>query len=238
MMRLLALRIRNQFLDWAGAWWFMVSLVAGNLVGPFIGLAVWTDDGYFLALAGVQLLTASYENHTFAESVYDGRLGHELLKPQPVVLGPLGENIAIRLWHGVAGLPVIVVAAVLLGVSYRWQAVVLALPALLGAAVLRFLFTWLLALAAFWTERVHALVAFGNLLAFLLGGGAAPVAALPEPWRSVALASPFYAMLGLPADMVTGAAGWGGHLLWVPVLGGAAVVVWRAGVRRYTAVGA
>jgi ABC-2 type transport system permease protein len=253
ILRLLAARTRRQFLDWSGGWWFTLTLVANETLGPLVGLFVWStvfpDDptvvSYFIALIAVQLMTASYENHTFSETVYLGTVSHELLKPQPVVIGPIGENLAIRIWMTMFGLPLAVLAGFALGASYHWRHLLLALPALIGAAVLRFLFTWILALAAFWTERVHAVVTFGWVLIFLLGGGAAPVAVLPEPWRAVAVTLPFHAMLGLPADIATGAvsgvgavAAIGRAVVWILVLGALATAVWRAGVRRYTVIGA
>lgn len=251
--QLVAIRVRNQFMDWSGAWWFTMTLVANHAIGPLIGLVVWSavmpsgqaPVSYYVALVAVQLLTASFENHTFSESVYDGRVSHDLLKPQPVIIGPMGENIAIRIWMGMFGLPLTVVTALLVGASYRWSEALLAVPALIGAAVLRFLWTWLLALAAFWTERVHAIVAFGNILIFLLGGTAAPIALLPEPLRSIALALPFHAMLGLPAEIATGAVHGSGagsailmQLVWGVAFAAVAAVVWRRGVRRYAVIGA
>ncbi|WIX80140.1 ABC-2 family transporter protein [Amycolatopsis carbonis] len=247
--RLLALAVRRQFLEWAGTWWFTASLVVNYAIGPLIGLVVWSavlpGDArivrYFVALVAVHLLTASFEDYTFAESVYDGKISARLLEPQPVVLGPAGENLAIRLWLALFGLPLTVVVALVTGATYRWQDVLLALPSLVLAAVLRFLWTWLLALAAFWTERVHAIVALGNILVFLLGGIAAPLADLPASWQSVASLLPFHAMLGLPADIASGTLPASGVALqagWCVVFALAAVVVWRSGVRRYTAVGA
>lgn len=248
---LTAHRVRRQFLDWSGGWWFTLTLVANETLGPLVGLFVWStvfpDDprvvSYFIALIGVQLMTASYENHTFSETIYQGTVSHELLKPQPVVIGPIGENLAIRVWMTLFGLPLAVLAGYLLGASYHWGNLLLALPALIGAAALRFLFTWILALAAFWTERVHAVVMFGWVIVFLLGGGAAPVALLPEPWRAVAVTLPFYAMLGLPADIATGtvdgaAVALARALAWILGFGALALAVWRAGVRRYTVIGA
>lgn len=253
VLRLTALRVRRQFLDWSGGWWFTLTLVANEALGPLVGLFVWStvfpDDprvvAYFIALTAVQMMTASYENHTFSETVYQGTVSHELLKPQPVVIAPVGENIAIRIWMTLFGLPLVVLAGLGLGASYRWQSLLLALPALAAAAVLRFLFTWILALTAFWTERVHAVVAFGGVLIVLLGGTAAPISLLPEPWHTIAATLPFHAMLGLPADIATGAIDGAATvtalargLAWILVFAALAVVVWRSGVRRYTVVGA
>lgn len=253
VLRLTALRVRRQFLDWSGAWWFTLTLVANEALGPLAGLFVWSAVSpgdprvvsYFVALIAVQMMTASYENHTFSETVYQGTVSHELLRPQPVVIGPIGENVAIRIWMTLFGLPPAVLAGLALGASYRPPDLLLALPALAGAAVLRFLFTWTLALTAFWTERVHAVVSFGGILVALLGGAAAPVSLLPGPWHTVAVALPFHSMLGLPADIATGAvhgpaavAALGRSLAWTAAFTALAVVVWRAGARRYTAVGA
>jgi ABC-2 type transport system permease protein len=253
VLLLTGVRVRRQFLDWSGGWWFLLTLVANEAIGPLVGLFVWSAVfpgdprvvSYFVALIAVQLMTASYENHTFSESVYQGTVSHELLKPQPVVIGPVGENLAIRSWLTIFGVPLAALAGAALGASYHWQRLLLAFPALLLAAVLRFLFTWILALAAFWTERVHAVVGFGSILITLLGGSAAPVSLLPEPWHTVATALPFHAMLGLPADIATGTVGGGAAVAgyaralgWILVLGAAAAFVWRRGIRRYTVVGA
>jgi ABC-2 type transport system permease protein len=249
LLRLLGLRVRNQFLDWSGSWTFTTTLVINHAIGPLIGLVVWTavlpgdqtTVNYFVALMGVYLVTASFESYTFSEAVYDGRVSHDLLKPQPVIIGPAGENIAIRIWLAIFGLPLTVMVAVIAGAGYRWSALALAVPALLGAAVVRFLWTWLLALTAFWTERVQAIVAFSNILIYLLGGTAAPIADLPEPWRSVAMVLPFHAMLGLPAEIATGAAVGAAYLLqlgWGITFAALAAVVWRFGIRRYSVVGA
>jgi ABC-2 type transport system permease protein len=253
VLRLTVLRVRRQFLDWSGGWWFTLTLVVNEALGPLVGLFVWStvfpDDprvvSYYVALIAVQMMTASYENHTFSETVYQGTVSHELLKPQPVVIGPIGENVAIRIWMSLFGLPLAALAGLGLGASYHWPHLLLAVPALTGAAVLRFLFTWILALTAFWTERVHAVVTFGGVLIVLLGGAAAPISLLPEPWHTIAATLPFHAMLGLPADIATGAidgaatvAALGRGLAWILAFAALAVVVWRSGVRRYTVVGA
>lgn len=253
ILRLLRLEIWRQILGWSGAWWFLIALVLGQAVTPLLGLFVWLqvpDTGhrigsYYLAVICVALLTASFENHTFAQGIYSGDVAAALLKPQPPVIVPLGENLAIRLWMILLGIPLIALVAWVTDASYAPIAALAALPALVLAAALRFLFVWTLAMAAFWTERVHAVVAFGGVMIFLLGGSAAPVALIPEPLRTIAQLLPFRSMLGFPAEIATGAlsgagiaAGYAVTLLWTAVLGGCAVGAWRLGVRRYSSVGA
>ncbi|TCC22936.1 hypothetical protein E0H58_21440 [Kribbella speibonae] len=253
ILRLVRLEIWRQVIGWSGAWWFIVTLVLGQAVAPLLGLFVWRQvpgagpqvGSYYLAVIGVALLTASFENHTFAQAIYNGGIAAALLRPQPAVIGPLGENLAIRLWMFVLGIPLLAVVGFAAGVSFTPLAVLAAVPALVLAAVLHFLFVWSLAMAAFWTERVHAVVAFGTVLVFLLGGSAAPNALLPDPLRTIAQVLPFRSMLGFPAELATGtlssadaAAGYAVAVLWTVVLAGCAVGAWRLGIRRYSTVGA
>lgn len=250
--RLLAGYLRRSFLNWMGGRSFLLTLVANQAVTPLIGLAVWSTalggsaavSAYFVALLAVRLLTVSYENHTFSEGIYEGRFADDLLRPHAAVIAPIGENLAIRVWHALLGLPVLAGAVLLTGAAFAPGDVAAALPALVLAAALRFLWTFLLALTAFWTERVHAVVGFGETLIFLLGGEAAPVQFLPEALRPWAAALPFRAMLGFPAEVASGAldpagllAGYAWQVLWLAVLGAAAALVWRRGIRRYVAVG-
>ncbi|HWD83793.1 MAG TPA: ABC-2 family transporter protein [Kribbella sp.] len=245
---LLGFRLRQEVLEWSGAWWFLLTLVVQAVVAPLIGLFVWSavypdDPGigrYYVAVILVTLMTESFEQHTFSETIYNGTLSHELLRPQPVVLGVLGTNLAIRAWLTLLGAPIVLLTAVALRVGFDWWAVLRSVPYLVLAAALVFLWTFLLSLTAFWTDRVHAVVGFGGQVMFLLGGTAAPIGVLPQGWRRVAEVLPFYGMNGLPASVAAGTSAGGSlgyQLGWVLVLVGVVVVLWRAGVRRYTAVG-
>jgi ABC-type uncharacterized transport system permease subunit len=250
--QLLGFRIRQQVLEWSGAWWFLLTLVVQAVVAPLIGLFIWSavypDDPaiarYYVAVMLVTLMTESFEQHTFSGRIYDGTLSHELLRPQPVVIGVLGENLAIRGWLTLLGAPIVLLTGISLQAGFDWRSVVLSLPCVALAAVLVFLWTFLLSMTAFWTDRVHAVVGFGGQLIFLFGGTAAPINLLPDLWRRIAELSPFYGMNGLPAEIASStpyggsfATALGYQLVWVVVFVVIVAVVWRAGVRRYTAVG-
>jgi ABC-2 type transport system permease protein len=231
---------------------FVFTLVINQAAMPLIGLAVWTAalpgqprlSTYFVALLFVQLMTVSQENETLSYSITSGELSDSLLRPHPVVLATIGENVALRLWHLIVSLPLLIGVALLTHLPIRGSQIVLALPALLGAATLRFLFTYTLALTAFWTGGANSIVSFGSSLVFLLGGGAAPIALLPSSLRAWGEAMPFCAMSGLPAEIASGSlqgsalqrgclwqGGWLLVFLWL------SVALWRAGIRRYTAAG-
>ncbi|HWI63362.1 MAG TPA: ABC-2 family transporter protein [Symbiobacteriaceae bacterium] len=251
MIRILGGYVRQEFLKWLAWRSFAFTLVAQAVVTPLIGLAVWSAAApgkrmldYFLVLMIVRLLTSSYEDHTFSERIYIGWFADDLLRPHPPVLAPLGENLAMRIWHVIIGLPLVALIAVIAPPAVRWQDAMLAVPALVLAAALRFLLTYTLSLSAFWTERAHSAVGLGNTLIFLAGGEAAPIFLMPSGLRPWAQVLPFRSMLGFPAEVATGslsgtdvAFGYLLQLLWLVLLVRASRSVWRAGIRRYTVVG-
>ena len=110
--------------------------------------------------------------------------------------------------------------------------------------MVRFLVEWTLALAAFWTTRVGAINQGYYVAALFLSGQVAPLVLFPASVRAVAAVLPFRWMISFPAELLLGRltpaqaaaglaiqAGWLGLALLILKL------VWRAGVRRFTAVG-
>jgi ABC-2 type transport system permease protein len=116
----------------------------------------------------------------------------------------LATNIAIRLWHLLFGLPLLVVLAVASQVSLGAWSLLLALPSVVLASAVRFVFTYTLAMTAIWTQRAHGAVGMGETLIFLLGGTAAPLTLLPDALRTPGESLPFWSMLGAPAEVAAG----------------------------------
>lgn len=252
ILRLLAISTQREILQWLTGRAFVITLMINQAVAPLIGLAVWSValpgnsqiSTYYVALLAIQLMTVSYENHTFSNAIYDGTFSQELLKPQPTVLGQLGTNIAMRLWHLLFGLPIIVLVGLVAHTSWDIHMILLALPALLLAAILRFLFTYLFALSAFWTEQAHGIVGLSESLVFLLGGSAAPIARFPSSLRPLVETLPFHSLLGFPAEIMSSQlnykqilGGYGWQMFWILVFLLAVSATWRAGLRRYSAIG-
>jgi ABC-2 type transport system permease protein len=254
LLLLVALRIRMEVLEWSGTWWFLLTLVVQAVLGPLIGMFVWSAvypadsyvATYYVALLLVTVMTESFEQFTFSEKIYDGTISHDLLRPQPVIINTIGTNIAIRIWLTVMGIPVALLTGFAFGVSLTWAAVLSALPVFVLGAALSFCWIFMLSLTAFWTERVHSIVGFGWTLNSLLGGTIAPLAFLPEPLHDIGRILPFYGMLGLPADVAAGRVhglapvltGLAYQAGWIAAFITSAVLLWRAGIRRYTVVGA
>jgi ABC-2 type transport system permease protein len=249
----LALRYTyRSFLGWTVFRSFLFTLVVNQAVTPLLGLAIWSAalpdqpgiSTYFVALLAVQLLTVSYEYHTVSMGIYDGSLNDWLLRPHQVVLSALGENIAMRIWHLCIGMPILVVVAIVADVTLETSDVIAATPAFVIAGILRFLFTYALALSALWGQQAGGVTELGSTMIFLLGGMAVPISLFPERFRPLGEALPFRAMLGFPAEVASGQldtseviAGYGWQALWLAVLVPVTSWTWRLGVQRYTALG-
>jgi ABC-2 type transport system permease protein len=129
-------------------------------------------------------------------------------------------------------------------VSFTWQGVLLFLPALLAAWLLRFFWGYALALLAFWSTRADSLLAVQDALVFLLAGQVAPVALLPGMIQTAAILLPFRYMLGFPVEVLLGglapaelALGFALQAGWLLAALGLYQLLWRHGLRRYSAVG-
>ncbi len=251
-LRLLAVYAKRSFLAWFVARSFLFTLVVNQATMPLLGFAVWSAalpdradvSTYYVAILAVQLITVSYEYHTVSQAIYGGELSDDLLRPHPAVLVPLGTNLAMRLWHLLVGLPLLGLIIWLADIAFEGRDLMLAIPALVGAAAMQFLFTYCLALSAIWTQQAGGITGMGSTLVFLLGGMAAPVQLFPEQVRPLIEALPFRAMLGFPAELASGmlgdgeiAAGFAWQLTWLAVLLAVTPLVWSRGTRHYMAVG-
>jgi len=251
-LRLTLMYTKRSFLEMMAWRTFLYTLVINQAVTPLLGLAIWSaalpnQEGistYFAALLVAQLLTVSYEYHTVSMLVYEGHLNDWLLRPHPVVLGALGMNIANRIWHLLIGVPIIAAVVLFTSVSFQPAHVIAAIPAVLVAGFLRFMFTYSLSLSALWGQQAGGVTELGSTLIFLLGGMAVPISLFPDRFRPFGEALPFRAMLGFPAEIASGqlttlqvAAGYGWQLLWLAVMVPLTAHTWSAGARRYTALG-
>lgn len=224
--------------------WSTVSVASGGAVG---GYTRGDFAAYFLALMVINNITYSWIMHEYEYRVREGTLSAALLRPLHPIHADLADNGASKM----VSTPLILLMAVLLGLVFRptvvlvpW-AVAAFVPAVLLAYLLRFLLEWTLALAAFWTTRVSALNQAYYVALLFLSGQVAPLSLFPRAVQSLAAALPFRWMIAFPLELLLGKLtpvqaliGFGVQAIWILA---ALVVVrfaWRAGVRRYSAVGA
>lgn len=230
---------------------------------PLVMLALWdaaVADGpvqgfgrdeiarYFVATLLVRQLASAWLVWEVNFDIRSGALSAQLLRPV--------DPLLVKLVPMLAAVPLRVAVLVpLLATCVAFRPGLLAWPGL--AAFL--LFLWATAMAWLLTVLVQTLFAalafvldktdglFGVYLAVwgLLSGYVAPMAMYPETAASVLRWLPFRGTLAVPVELLAGvlpAERAGPDLLaqaaWVAVLGVAARLAWRAGLRRYGAFGA
>lgn len=224
--------------------WTVVSEGSGGRVGDFTagGFAA-----YYVVLMVVNHVTYTWVMYEYEYRVRQGQLSFALLKPVHPIHSDVADNISAKL----TTLPFMVLIAVGLGflfgasVSPAPWTIALFIPALFLAFLVRFLLEWTLAQAAFWTTRVGAINQTYFFLMLFLSGQIAPLALLPLPVRVTGNILPFRWMIGFPVELLLGRLtpaqallGLAAQGAWV-ALGLLLVrVVWRAGVKVYSAVGA
>jgi ABC-2 type transport system permease protein len=163
---------------------------------------------------------------------------------------PIHSDIADNVSSKLITLPTMILIAAGLAVGFHasispapW-AVAVFIPVLLLAFLVRFLLEWTLAQAAFWTTRVSAINQTYFVLMLFLSGRFTPLTLLPGPIQVAAAILPFRWMIGFPVELLLGRltlaealTGFGVQAAWL-LLGFVLLrIVWRAGVRNYSAVG-
>ena len=233
-----------------------------DIISPIVYLAVWSavaGDGavggyrqgdfvtYYLVFMAVTHLTAAIEVYTFGPMIQHGRLSPHLLRPMHPIWVAVARNLAYKVVSMLFLLPVWLVLFLLLRPPFQADplAIGLFIPALTLAGLLSFLVGTCFALLAFWTTRSFSFWEIWMGLTFLLGGQVAPVAVLPGLVQTLAVALPMRYTLGFPIEVLLGrsqgldlALGFAIQAGWIAAAGVAVVLIWRAGIKRYAAVGA
>jgi ABC-2 type transport system permease protein len=203
-------------------------------------------DRYFLSAFLVRQFSVVWVVYAFEEDALQGRLSPYLLQP----LHPLWRYVAAHLGEQLTRLPF---AALIAAVFFAVQPQAFWLPSFGGfllawlaiwmAFAIAFLFQSLIAALCFWSEKASALERLQFIPFLFLSGLLAPLTAFPPAVRAWAQWTPFPYLIDFPARVLAGQpvdllAGFGAQLAWIALLLPLVLLLWRAGVRRYSAMGA
>jgi ABC-2 type transport system permease protein len=238
-------------------------LMLSTVISPLISLLIWRtvlDHGvrlpldrpqfvtYYVLLGLVSMLTGVWEAPYTAEAIRLGRLSPELLRPAPVILQPIANNVGEKIVKLPLLLPIVAGVALLFADDFSlptaplaWLLFLFSLPV---AAAINFLLDYLVGLLAFWLDDVGGLIRVLGLVRGFLAGRLVPLALFPPALGPLLDAQPFRYTLSFPLEVVTGALdadallrGFAWQVVWLLVLIGAYRVVWRRGLRLYSSVG-
>lgn len=205
---------------------------------------------YFVVLFALQFLVGAFnEDYQISEEIRNGLINQFLLKPINYYAYRLSIFAAARLVSGgIVLLPILLIVVPFFGhhLAFHWVLwrVALAIPAAALAAMVQFTIAYCFGLLTFWFLEIQGFVILSMAIEAVLGGQMFPLDLLPAKLLLVAKYLPFYYQMYFPAAILTGRVdhawavrGLVVQLCWVVVLMGCSLLLWRRGLRRYTAVG-
>jgi ABC-2 type transport system permease protein len=224
--------------------WSIVSNSGGGSIGDYTARGF---AGYYVVYMVVNQFTYTWLMFEFEYRIREGLFSFALLKPVHPIHSDIADNISSKL----VTLPAMILIASVLGIVFQaslspqpW-AILLFIPVLLMAFMVRFLLEWTLAMAAFWTTRVSAINQTYFILMLFLSGQIAPLSLLPGPVQVAAEILPFRWTIGFPVELLLGRLtladaliGMGVQAVWIVVGVILLRFIWKAGVKNYSAVGA
>lgn len=204
---------------------------------------------YFLVTLVVRHATSSWVAWQLGRDIRQGTLSLRLLRPVHPLLAYVAESVTSVPLRLVVAAPVVLLGAWLTDpapLTSDPRALALVPLALAQSLALSVVIALLVGSTSFfWESGVKAMDVV--LLVFMLTSGyLVPLELFPAPARQVLDALPFRYQLALPVELLVGvhdadpahaAALCGRQTLFLSGLGGALVVVWRRGVRRFEAYG-
>jgi ABC-2 type transport system permease protein len=235
------------------------------LVSPIVYLAVWTTVAntqggvggltandfttYYLTLLIVDNLTSDITIHLLGYKIQDGTLSGELLKPiHPILTNTLVNNLAFKALTLIALIPVWLGLCLLFQPDFSavtLPSLLLAVPAIVLGFGISFLLGAALTCVAFWTTRIYSVGEFYWAIIILFSGQFAPLDLMPPFIQQASQFLPFQLfkyfpiqlILGrLPAEVIVRDFVMG--VVWFVAALVIFQVVWRAGLKRFSAVGA
>lgn len=230
---------------------------------PLVMLAVWLSlakDGpvggytagdfiaYYLLSFYLRQMTSVWVAWELDYEIRHGDLSVKLLHPMNPIHEYVSFNLADKILRGILFTPILLIVPLLVpGVTLAVTPVNVALfaLALTGAWLLRYLSQYTLGLFSFWFSQATALSDVFWMLLLLFGGGVAPLELLPQPLQAIANYLPFRFMIAFPIQIMMGqlsagqiAVGFAATVGWTLIFYLAYWIVWRKGIRQFSAFGA
>jgi ABC-2 type transport system permease protein len=241
------LRVAVSFVPLLGAVYLWQAAFNGK--SSFAGYTFESMVAYFITMILIDTATSPNEDDfQIAEDIREGRINALLLKPLDYRLYRFHLYAAARLVQAAFAIVPLAIAMIWLGSYFsgtHWLAnLPLALAATVGAALIQFFFCFTLAMIAFWILDIGSVTFIIYSVEFLLGGHIFPLDAMPHWLQSLCLGLPFAYETFFPAAILIGhihgaalVQGFAWQWFWVAFFFVLSGLLWKRGLRQYTAVG-
>lgn len=240
--------------------WFLISLI-----NPLILLLFWkgasvtssVDAGwqlsditlyYLLMVIANTFLSVHIEENIAYIDIQEGYLANYLVKPVSYIAYKFFHELSYRLFESVFGVVFLIVlfAALRFAITLPHDAVAVAMvgAVFLLAYCMSFLFKMILGLTAVWTTDFSGLSQIIGVVILITGGFIMPIRLFPDQLQRIIYALPFPYMFYFPVATILGYYSQrevlriiGIQAIWIAVLYFFYRLVWRNGVKQFTAVG-
>jgi ABC-2 type transport system permease protein len=228
---------------------------------PLVSLALWSAVAasapvggftqrdfvaYFLATVVVRQLSGSWVVWELIQEIKSGALSSRLLKPIHPLIAYSAENLAAIPLRALFAFPIALIGLTKGGARLPGTPALVAafLLALAGAWIITYFVMAIIGTLSFFMESSASIFEAWLACFMLLSGYLVPLQLFP-PWlRQVTDLLPFRYMLGFPVELLIGSSTHhqivrGLIIQWGYCLASCAgaLVIWRAGVRRFSAFG-
>lgn len=239
---------------------FLVWLLVTTL--PLVMLALWSSVAseapfrgfgskefvaYYLSGLIVRNVTGSWVGWQISEEIRLGTMAMRLLRPLHPYVAFATSHVAAIPFRLVVALPVAVILLLSSGASALTSEPLqlgLLAPSLALGWMINFNLVFILGTISFWATKTMALMNVYFALFSLFSGYLLPITLLPAIVRDIAYVLPFRYGFSAPVELMTQhldsehiALLVGGQIGWATVTLLAALLLWRAGVRRFESVG-
>ncbi|MBF8285700.1 MAG: protein of unknown function DUF990 [Anaerolineales bacterium] len=223
--------------------WSTIARAQGGSVG---GYTPGAFAAYYIVWTLVRNMNIVFTPYGWEWLIRRGELSAALLRPLHPIHGFVSyfagwKVVVIILWLPLAAFLSLVFKPELHPTLLQ---VAVFAAAIWGAYLIRTMLLWLLGMISFWTTRVSAIFELYFALELLLSGRLVPLSLMPEWVQQLASYLPFKWAFQFPIEALVGQftpeqllAGLGMQVFWIAVGAGLVEMVWRFGVRRFTAVG-
>lgn len=213
---------------------------------PFEGFSAERFVAYYLATLVVRQVTSNWVAWQISEDVRQGTMSMRLLRPIHPFFAYASTHLAAVPFRSVVALPLAIVLLISSGSDALTRDPVqlaVLVPSLALCWMCTFACLFALGSLAFFITRMEAIANLYYAVFALFSGYLLPLPLL-GPVGRIAAWLPFRFMLSAPVELLTQpqthaqiAVLLGGQLAWTAILLGLALILWRAGVRRFEAVG-
>jgi ABC-2 type transport system permease protein len=223
--------------------WSTIANAQGGEVG---GFTAGDFAAYYIVWTLVRNMNIVFTPYGWEWRIKQGTLSGELLRP----IHPLHFDVAyfagwkvvvILLW-----IPLAIILSLIFKPTFQvsWLEGIVFFFAIWGAYLIRTMLLSVLGMITFWTTRVSAIYELFFALELVLSGRLVPLSLMPGWVQQLAWFLPFRWTFGFPIETLVAdytpaqlIIGLGMQLLWILIGLVSVNIVWKFGIRQYSAVG-